>query len=194
MSVVGLVSTAAKVVKTASKIMEVAASTNVVGVVGKRLTYELLRNTSYANLIRMGYTPEKIMNKLANFYLKEGRQLIIPKIIKDGKSMFDYKTLAKAVNDLNKGRVRQGKVIDVTMRTQTKMNVRVLKDLTKRLGNDSFANKLYDSYRSGEMNAYQFNKAVHTYANNIGEYEILYEKYKAESDAIIQPIVEGYNA
>lgn len=194
MAVLAAIETVVKAVKVASKVLETVSSSNLAGTVVRRLTYKLLRNTSYGNLIKMGFTPEKILEKLTNFYLKEGRQLTIPRVLKDGKSVFDYKALAKAVNELNKGRVRMGKIIDITMQTQNKLNIKVLKQLTSTYGEDSFAKKLYSSYQAGEINVYQLNKSVHTYVNNIAEYEADFEKYREETKSILQPLIEGYNA
>lgn len=153
------------------------------------LTYKILKGNSYANLIKMGFKPEQILNKLARFYLKEGRQLIIPRIVKDGKTLFDYKALRKAVNDLNKGRVRMGKVIDVTIQAKNKLNIKSLKQAIRTLGKDSFANKLYNEYLGGEVNVYQLDKSVYNYINNMAEYE---PKYNVDKNNLT-PIIEGYN-
>ena len=145
----------------------------------KRLTYLELRNTSYKKLLKK-YSVKTIYKKLNNFYRSEGRQLTL--------DIKDTKKLSKTISDLNKGRVRQGKVIPKTARKLEKSNYQNLRTIAKELGADSFAAKMLGNYERGEMAWYQLDKAMHNYTADVGAYEgdiTINEK--------VSYIVSGYN-
>lgn len=128
----------------------------------KYLKYADLFNFSKSELLKAGFSEKRILNKLSKFYLKEGRQLII----NDSTG----ETLARALRELKKGRVRQGVTIPKTAITQLKQDLSNLTKLTKKLGIDSLANKLLKEYEKGELNFSQLHNSLSKYVNNIEEY------------------------
>lgn len=128
-----------------------------------RVTYKDLQNKSYKELIKQGATDTQIQNKLSSFYLKEGRQLII--------NENEGKTLSKALKELKKGRVRQGVLIEKTARSNVKKDISALKKVSKILGKDSYASKVYNQYQRGEVNVYQLNNFLYKYKDNPAKYE-----------------------
>lgn len=128
----------------------------------KYLKYADLFNFSKSELLKAGFSEKRILNKLSKFYLKEGRHLII--------NENTGQTLARALRELKKGRVSQGTLIPKTARAQLKQDLSNLTKLTKKLGNDSLANKLLKEYEKGELNFSQLHNSLSKYVNNIEEY------------------------
>ena len=128
----------------------------------KYLKYADLFNFSKSELLKAGFSEKQILNKLSKFYLKEGWQLII--------NENTGQTLSRALRELKKGRLSQGTLIPKTARTQLKRDLSNLTKLTKKLGNDSLANRLLKEYEKGEINFSQLHNSLHSYVNNIEQY------------------------
>lgn len=144
-----------------------------------RVTYKDLETKSYSQLIKEGATKEQLLNKVSNYYLKEQRVLTI--------NESEGKTLSRAIRLLKKGNVSQGEWIHDTMIEQTKIDVKLLKQITRTIGKDSFAGTLLNEYQNGEVNVYQLNSAIQKYASN----PAMYEEENGVED--VELLVEGYN-
>lgn len=152
----------------------------------KYLKYTDLFSFSKSELLKAGFSEKQILNKLSKFYLKEGRQLII----NDSSGQ----TLARALRELKKGRVRQGVTIPKTAQTSLKQDLSNLRKLSKSLGKDSLANKLLNGYEKGELNFSQLHNSLAKYVNNIEEYvnkDILNNNTQLLIDNTIQTTI-GY--
>ena len=144
-----------------------------------RITYKDLETKSYSQLLKKGATKEQILNKVSNYYLKEQRVLTINE--KEGK------TLSRAIKLLKRGNVSQGIWIPETQYETTKSDVKILKQIKKIIGEDSFASKILNEFQNGEINPYQLNHIMHRYANNPAQYE------DKEGIDEVELLVEGYN-
>lgn len=144
-----------------------------------RITYKDLETKSYSQLLKEGASENQILNKLSNYYLKEQRVLTINE--KEGK------TLSRALKLLKRGNVSQGTWIHNTMLETTKNDVKLLKQIVKVIGKDSFANKILHQFQTGESNPYQIHKIMYNYASNPSMYE------DKENIDEIELLVEGYN-
>lgn len=144
-----------------------------------RVTYKDLETKSYSTLIKEGATKEQLLNKVSNYYLKEQRILTIDE--KEGK------TLSRAIKLLKRGNVSQGTWIHDTQYETTKNDVKILKQIKNSIGKDSFAGKILNEYQNGEINPYQLNSIIHSYASNPAQYE------KEEGVDEIELLVDGYN-
>lgn len=144
-----------------------------------RITYKDLETKSYSQLIKEGATKEQIQTKVSNYYLKEQRVLTINE--KEGK------TLSRAIKLLKKGNVSQGTWIHETMLDKTKSDVKLLKQITKIIGKDSFAGQLLNEFQRGEKNPYQLHSAMQKYASNPTMYE------NDNNIDEIELLVDGYN-
>lgn len=145
-----------------------------------RVTYKDLETKSYSRLLKEGATKEQLLNKVSNYYLKEQRVLTI--------NESEGKTLSRAIKLLKRGNVSQGTWIHDTMIDKTKGDVKLLKQITKSLGKDSFASTLLNEFQNGEINPYQLNTAISKYASN----PAMYEGENGIDE--VELLVDGYNS
>lgn len=144
-----------------------------------RVTYKDLETKSYSTLIKEGATKEQLLNKVSNYYLKEQRVLTINE--KEGK------TLSRAIKLLKRGNVSQGTWIHDTQIDQTRTDVSFLKKASKITKGKGFASKILNEFQTGQINPYQLNHIMHSYAQNPAMYE------EQENVEEIELLVEGYN-
>lgn len=158
-----------------------------------RLTYDLLKNFSYKELLKKGFSEKQITNKLRNFYYKESRALII----NPEKGL----TISKALQDLKKGRVRQGRTLPKPAINTLKKDLKNLNELSdivdkinknnKLSDNDAvsnYAKNIIDRYNKGQISAYDLHNAVYSYSNNIDMY--IEKKYQTKQ---LTTITNFYN-
>lgn len=151
---------------------------NIVAKPGK-LTYDMLKKYSYKELIKKGFSESTILSKVSDYYLKNQRILTINNL--------EGKTLSRALKLLKRGNVSQGVWIEKTQYDITKLDVRALKKISKSIGKDSFANKILTEFQNGEINPYQLNHILHSYASNPSQYE------SANKVDTVELLVKDYN-